>query len=98
MIQFASLVHGLPLRQKGVSMSRKTNQPDDGEMRSEYDFSAGVRGKFYKGYKAGSNVVLLEPDVAEVFRNSASVNEALRALARIAKRVVKPKSRKRKSA
>ncbi len=36
-------------------------------MRDEYDFSKGVRGKDYEAYRRGTNVVLLEPDVAEVF-------------------------------
>lgn len=53
-------------------------------MRSEYDFSAGVRGKHHEAYRRGSNVVLLEPDVAEVFKDSAAVNAALRALAQVA--------------
>ncbi|XPM53228.1 MAG: hypothetical protein EDM05_034145 [Leptolyngbya sp. IPPAS B-1204] len=55
------------------------------EMRPEYDFSGGVRGKYYQAYQQASNVVVLDPDVAEVFRDSADVNEALRMLAKIAK-------------
>ena len=46
----------------------------DGEqdvMRSEYDFSSGVRGQHHKAYRQGTNLVLLEPDVAEVFKDSA---------------------------
>jgi hypothetical protein len=54
-------------------------------MREEYDFSGGVRGKYYEVYKRSTNVVVLEPDVAEVFRDSASVNEALRLLVKIAR-------------
>ncbi len=53
-------------------------------MRSEYDFSAGVRGKHHEAYRRGTNVALLDPDVAKVFRNSAAVNEALRGVARAA--------------
>ena len=49
-------------------------------MRPEYDFRGGVRGKYYQQYMKGTNVVLLEPDVASVFRDSASVNQALRVL------------------
>lgn len=52
----------------------------------EYDFSKGVRGKYSKRFKSGTNVVVLEPDVAKVFRNSAAVNEMLRMLAKIALR------------
>jgi hypothetical protein len=57
------------------------------EMRPEYDFSGGVRGRYYQAYMQSSNVVILDPDVAEIFRDSASVNEALRLLAKIAKSV-----------
>ena len=53
-------------------------------MRPEYDFSEGVRGKHYQAYRAGTNVVLLDADVAKVFTNSASVNEALRLLVKLA--------------
>jgi len=49
-------------------------------MRAEYDFSTGVRGKYAARYAEGTNVVLLEPDVAAAFPTSASVNEALRSL------------------
>lgn len=44
----------------------------------ETDFSGGVRGKYYDRAVQGSNVVLLEPDVAKVFRDAAVVNQALR--------------------
>ena len=53
------------------------------ELRPEYDLSKlknTVRGKYVELYKQGTNVVLLEPDVAEVFHNSDEVNEALRQL------------------
>ena len=56
---------------------------NDDEMRPEYDFSeleGAVRGKYYKRFQEGSNVVLLEPDVAEAFPDARSVNEALRKL------------------
>lgn len=54
-------------------------------MRKEYDFSKGIRGKYAKAYKEGTNVVLLDPDVAKVFKTPSSVNQALRSLARIIK-------------
>jgi len=54
-------------------------------MRKEYDFSKGVRGKYAKKYKAGTNIVLLDPDVAEVFKTPRSVNQALRSLGEIIK-------------
>lgn len=53
------------------------------EMLEEYDFSTGVRGKYAKRYHQGSNIVVLEPDVAKRFPNSESVNRALRSLAQI---------------
>ena len=56
------------------------------EMRPEYDFSGGVRGKYLNRYRSGTNVVLLDPELAEAFPDSKSVNDALRALAAIAAR------------
>lgn len=56
------------------------------EMLDEYDFSRGVRGKYAKRYAQGTNLVALSSDVAKVFRDSRSVNEALRVLARIARK------------
>lgn len=49
-------------------------------MRDNYDFSEGARGKYAKLYKDGTNVVLLEPEVARAFPNSESVNKALKKL------------------
>jgi hypothetical protein len=60
-------------------MKQGTHRPDD-EMRAEYDFSHGVRGKHHAAYRAGTNVVLLDADVAKAFPDSASVNRALRLL------------------
>ena len=51
-------------------------------MRSEYDFSSGVRGKYYNRYIENSNVVVLAPDVHKRFKNAKAVNEALRSLMR----------------
>ena len=48
------------------------------EMRPEYDLRGGVRGKFFAEYQKGTNVVLLDPDVAREFRSSEAVNQALR--------------------
>ncbi len=53
-------------------------------MREEYDFSGGVRGKHYQAYRQGTNLVLLDPDVANIFKVSATVNSALRKLVKIA--------------
>ncbi len=64
-------------------MKRTVN---DSEMLDEYDFSKGIRGKYAQRYAAGSNVVVISQDVAEVFPDSESVNEALRMLIKIAQR------------
>lgn len=61
-------------------MSQRTNSERDTEMLEEYDFSNGVRGKYAGRFAQGSNVVVLDPDVAEVFTDSESVNQALRGL------------------
>ena len=53
---------------------------DADDMQPEYDFSKGVRGKYAAEYREGTNLVLLDPDVAETFHNSESVNRALRAI------------------
>jgi hypothetical protein len=68
-------------------MRRKTRVPSD-ELRPEYnfDYSKAVRGKYYRRLlKEGANVVVLEPDVAKAFRDSAAVNDALRALLAVAR-------------
>jgi hypothetical protein len=55
------------------------------EMRAEYGFSGAVQGRHHRAYKEGTNVVLLEPDIARVFPDSASVNRALRLLMEVAR-------------
>ncbi len=72
-------------RTRQNSMNQNNSPEPQDEMSDEYDFSGGVRGKFYEQYVKGTNVVLLEPDVAEVFRDSDMVNQALRALIIVAK-------------
>lgn len=58
-------------------MSQEPEVAANDKTRPEYDFSGGFRGKYYKAYRQSSNVVILDPDVAEIFRDSASVNETL---------------------
>ena len=63
------------------------SNPDD-EMRQEYDFSdddlrGAVRGKYAKHFRAGVAVVVIDPDVAEVFPDAEAVNQALRAMASV---------------
>lgn len=62
---------------------KKSVQTPDPDMRDEYDFSKGVRGKYAQKYTEGTNIVVLEPDVAAVFPTSEAVNEALRTLIRL---------------
>ncbi len=59
-------------------MSKKTDRETD--MRDHYDFSVGVRGKYVERLKKAGQIVLIEPDVAEVFTTSESVNQTLRGL------------------
>lgn len=58
----------------------------DSDMLEEYDFSKGIQGKYAKKYTEGTNVVVIDPDVAKFFPDHDSVNEALRSLAEIIKR------------
>jgi hypothetical protein len=57
-------------------------------MRDHYDFSKGVRGKYAERYKEGTNIVLLDPDIAKEFPDAAAVNDALRDYLRDKKRSV----------
>jgi len=62
-------------------MKKRTKRSLDRDtMRPEYDFRGGVRGKYASRYRAGTNVVVLDPDVAAAFPNAGAVNRALRAL------------------
>ena len=64
-------------------MNQDSNNKRDPDMLSGYDFTDGVRGKYVDRFAQGSSVVVLDPDVARVFTDSESVNQALRALAGI---------------
>ena len=64
-------------------MRNRTSKQDIDKLRPEYDFdyTTAERGKYYRRLlKEGSNVIVLEPDIAQAFHDSASVNEALRSL------------------
>ena len=68
-------------------MNQEPNEKGESEMLDEYDFSGGIRGKYVDRFPKGSNVVVvLEPDVAQVFKDSESVNQALRDFAAIIQR------------
>jgi hypothetical protein len=64
-------------------MNQNQMESGDEEMLDEYDFTKGVRGKYVSRFKKGSNVIILDPDVAEIFNDSESVNNALRSIAHI---------------
>ena len=72
-------------------MSKDTMKktPEANDLRPEYDFSGAVRGKHYKAFREGTNVVLLDPDIAKVFKDSESVNHALRMLLELSESEVK---------
>lgn len=57
---------------------------DDLHPEYDFDFSKAVRGKYYRQYLESTNVVVLDPDVAAVFRNAEAVNQALRAMLQFA--------------
>ena len=82
------------LRKKREKIMKKNNkiQPND-DMLPEYDFSKGVRGKYAARYAKGSNIAVLEPDVASIFPDSQSVNTALRSLIEIAQKASKRRKR-----
>jgi hypothetical protein len=69
-------------------MKRSPNDAKD-ELRPEYDLrellKRSVRGKYAQRYRAGTNVVLLDPDIRRVFRSQAAVNEALRLVIQLRK-------------
>ena len=69
--------------QKENTMKRMSEDPG---MLEEYDFSGGLRGKYAKRYEEGSNVVVIDPDIATVFPDHDSVNDALRSIVHIIKR------------
>jgi hypothetical protein len=75
-------------------MSQSEKPEAAAEMLPEYDFTQGVRGKHYEAYRAGTNVVFLEPDLAKVFPDSASVNRVLRLLLDLAAESVPAKKRR----
>ncbi len=72
---------------------KKVNRKSANDMRPEYDFASmkgGVRGKYVTQYRAGTNLVLLDPEMAEAFPTDAAVNQALRAVLSITKVVRLP--------
>ncbi len=79
------------------NVSRKGRAAARDTMRPEYDFSRAVRGVTAARYARGTNVVVIDPEVLDVFPNGASVNEALRALAPVLRRKRRGVARRRSS-
>jgi hypothetical protein len=80
-------------------MKKKSTKQLDDSLRPEYDLSqlkGGVRGKYYRRAMAGTNLVLIAPDVASLFPDSESVNRALRLLADTARAATTPDRRRRR--
>ena len=80
------------------SRGRSTVVRDRDDMLPEYDFSRGRRNKYAARYAEGSNVVVLDPDVAAVFRSASEVNAALRALVNVIRSHRPARTRSRRSA
>jgi hypothetical protein len=64
-------------------MKKNRKRQQNSDMRTEYDFAHGVRGKYAARYASGTNIVVLDPDVAREFPTRESVNETLRLLSGI---------------
>ncbi len=66
-------------------MSKDSGKVDDNSVEPEYDFSKGIRGKYADRFANGTNLIVLDPDVAREFPDSQSVNDALRSLLKAGK-------------
>jgi hypothetical protein len=76
-------------------MKKATRKKKD-ELREEYDFKElgpGVKGKYYRRFVGGTNLVLLDPDIADAFPSAKAVNDALRVLVTVASKRVRPARR-----
>jgi len=93
-IELESSARASPPGARKENMNRRRRSNPDDELLPEYDFTGAVRGKYYERYRQGTNVVLLDPDVAAVFRDSSAVNDTLRRLVSLAEaKVTAQKSR-----
>lgn len=72
-------------------MKRAKRAENRGGTQKEYDFRPGIRGKYAKRFADGTNLVALEPDVARLFTDSKSVNDTLRTVARLSRRIASGK-------
>ena len=79
-------------------MKKAMRKKKDG-LRTEYDFEVlgpGVKGKYYRRFVEGTNLVLLDPDIADAFPSAKDVNDALRVLVTVASKRVRPARRSNK--
>ena len=72
----------LAVGENGNFIQKKSRRSEERSMKSNYDFSQAIRGKYTRRYAKGANVVILEPDVAKVFPTSKAVNSSLRKIIR----------------
>jgi predicted aminopeptidase len=82
-------------------MKKASTKRVNDDLRPEYDLTqltGGVRGKYYRQAVAGTNLMLIEPELAEVFRDSESVNRALRLLVDTAEAAARPAGRRHRVA
>jgi len=80
------------------NMKKGSQKTSDNDLRQEYDLSklkGGIRGKYYRKAVAGTNLMLIEPELAEIFPDAESVNRALRVLADAAEASAAPARRRR---
>ena len=96
MILFVSSAHAKRAKERGEYM-KKVSQTDKDELRAEYkrsDFPDGfIRGKYASRIRESSNIVVLNPEVAEAFPNEEAVNSALQSLIKLAQKTTRPKKR-----
>ena len=81
-------------------MKKKIDEKKNDDLRREYDLQrleGGVRGKYYRKATAGTNLVLIEPELSKMFPDSASVNRALRVLADTATATIRTRNHSRRS-
>jgi hypothetical protein len=74
-------------------MKKESKKKREPSMQKEYDFSQGVRGKYYKRFVEGSNVAVIDAELAKIFPDSKSVNQALRSLVSIAEKCTKGRAK-----
>ena len=89
-------VHAAIISDRDMKKNSRAERPD--ELRKEYDLSklsGGVRGKYFRPASAGTNLVLIDPDLARIFPDGEAVNRALRVVAEAAKGAVSRKRRER---